>query len=120
MYEKNIKQGKYGYNIFHNGNLFKSFKEYKISLFLEKNNIDYLYEKEYPNQIDTKFKYDFFIPNENLYIEYCGMMYYKDNKKYIDNIESKKKFCQTHNFNCVFADDYGILISILKNIFKII
>lgn len=54
----------------------KSKGEKKIIDFLEKNNV--LFEAEKTFDWSEKRRYDFFLPNNNLVIEYMGIQHYKD------------------------------------------
>ena len=110
----------YGTPIYHNGDRFKSVKEYRLSLFFEENNIPYEYEKPYP---ESQYKSDFYLPNENLYVEYYGML---ENKKY-DNLneiqtqyknkmELKNFYCEKNNLHLVHNTNFNKLIETLKNI----
>jgi|688.fasta_scaffold357578_2 hypothetical protein len=115
-----LKYGYYGKPIYHKGIRFKSIKEYKIALLLESNNINYYYEKNYPN---SKFKCDFYLPDSDVYIEYFGIL---DSKK-IENLDEKqlkywKKmcekilFCDENKINLVYDSEYKKLISKIKKI----
>jgi hypothetical protein len=111
----------YGTPVYHNGIRFKSVKEYKIALFLENLNIKYFYEKNYPN---SKYKYDFYLPEKHLYIEYYGML---DGKKdsslddkllfYKSKMIDKNSFCLKNNIPLVQNTNFNELIEDLKKIF---
>ncbi len=115
-----IKKQVYGTPVYHNGIRFKSIKEYELSLFFEKNDINYVYEGNYPNSM---FKYDFYLPQRDCYIEYYGMLDGKNlenldetQKKYKLKMELKNKFCYDQNLNLIQNTDYSKLINELKKI----
>jgi hypothetical protein len=110
----------YGTPIYHNGNRFKSVKEYRLALFFEEKKIKYEYEKQYPN---CQYKSDFYLPNENLYVEYYGML---ENKNYnnLNNIQTqykhkmelKNSYCEKNNLSLVYNTNFKKLIETLNNI----
>ena len=58
----------------------QSFGEYNVNMYLNKNNIKYIYQKKFDNLIGIKGKnlsYDFYIPNLNLLIECQGQQHYR-------------------------------------------
>lgn len=108
----------YGIPIYHNNKRFKSIKEYEIALFLEKNLIDYIYEKNYPI---SKQKFDFYIPVLDLYIEYFGMIDNKNydkldeiQKKYKEKMEEKILFCEKNKLKLIYDTNYVKLIEKIK------
>lgn len=115
-----ISKQVYGTPIYHNGIRFKSIKEYELAIFFESMNVEYIYEKNYPN---GSFKYDFFIPEKNCYVEYYGML---DGKRknslddrllfYKKKMEQKNKFCEENNLFLVQNTDFNELINELKQI----
>lgn len=115
-----ISKQVYGTPIYHNGIRFKSTKEYQLAIFFESINIEYIYEKNYPN---SNFKCDFFIPKKNCYVEYYGMLSGKkenhlDDKQifYKKKMEEKNEFCQKNNLFLVQNTNYNELINELKQI----
>lgn len=115
-----ISKQVYGTPIYHNGIRFKSTKEYQLAIFFESINIEYIYEKNYPN---SNFKCDFFIPKKNCYVEYYGMLDGKkenhlDDKQifYKKKMEEKNEFCQKNNLFLVQNTNYNELINELKQI----
>lgn len=111
----------YGTPIYHNGNRLKSVKEYKIAILLESKSIEYVYEKQYP---DSRFKSDFFLPKNEIYIEYYGMLDGKNienldkiQKKYFDKMNEKNLFCQEKNLKLIYDTNFNELY---KKITKII
>jgi len=123
FYEKifyNLKKQTYGVPVYHNGIRFKSIKEYQIAIFLDSNGIIYIYEKNYPN---SNFKFDFYIPKLDLYIEYYGMLDGKNIEKlnsiqmdYKNKIEVKNLYCEKNNLYLIQDVNYNSLINKLKKI----
>lgn len=83
-----------------------------IKKFLDKNNIEN--QPEYPVVIDdVRYKYDFYLPQYNLFIEYDGQQHYELVRYYGSNIEENKcilkkvqehdkiknKYCKDNNIN---------------------
>jgi hypothetical protein len=108
----------------------ESHGEQKIRVFLEKANIKYEKEKRFLN---CKYKYplafDFFIPSENLCIEYQGQQHYEPFKKWggkeifeLQKIRDQIKidYCEKQNIEllCIKYDEK--VEQILKTRFKII
>ena len=118
MYGLSNRNGIFGTLVVYRNYLFKSICEYKLCLFFEKENIDFLYENQYPNQNPInkrkKIKYDFFIPRLNLYVEYAGL--YK-NKSYMDKMNLKKQFCLNNNLNLYVSND---ILDIQTHILKLL
>ena len=67
-----------------NGVIVKSLGEKKIFELLTELGIDFLYDKFYPNQ--KKFKFDFYLPKYDIYIEYFGMLNVGLREENIDDI----------------------------------
>jgi uncharacterized protein YaeQ len=110
----------YGTPIYHKGNRFKSVKEYRLALFFEEKKIRYEYEKQYPN---CQYKSDFYLPNENLYIEYFGMLENKNygnlneiQTQYKNKMEIKISYCNKNNLSLVYNTNFKKLIETLNNI----
>lgn len=115
-----ISKQVYGTPVYHNNIRFKSIKEYELAIFFESINIRYIYEKNYPN---SNYKYDFFIPEKNCYVEYYGMLDGKnennlDNRQlfYKKKMEEKNKFCEENNLFLVQNKNFNELINELKQI----
>lgn len=114
-----LKTGLYGTPIYHNGNRFKSIKEYKISLLFESKNINYIYELSYP---ESNFKCDFYLPDYDLYIEYFGILDGKridklDEKqlKYYDKMIKKILFCDENKIKLIYDTEFTKLYNTLLN-----
>lgn len=70
-----------------NGNTSKA--EEEIALFLEKNNIIHIRQKHIKS-INKNYRYDFYIPSENLIIEYNGSYFHADPRIYEAEYYNKK------------------------------
>lgn len=110
----------YGIPIYHNSIRFKSVKEYQLALFFEEKNIEYVYERNYPN---SNFKFDFYLPQKNLYVEYYGMLDGKNEnklnklqKEYKNKMISKNLYCQENNLPLIFDTSYNDLLQKLKEV----
>jgi hypothetical protein len=110
----------YGTPIYSNGNRFKSVKEYRLSLFLIENGVDFMYEGRYPN---SNYKYDFYIPSKNTYIEYFGMLDGKNFNKlnstqeqYLNKMGQKILFCKKNKLKLIQSTNFDELIKQLKTI----
>lgn len=83
-----------------------------IEQFLNKSNIDHICE--YPVVIDgVRYRYDFYLPKYNLFIEYDGQQHFEAPRYYGDDTESnqailkktqehdkiKNKYCEDNNIN---------------------
>lgn len=103
----------------------KSLEELEIANFLTINNIRYEYEKEYITKNGVIFP-DFYLSDYNVYIEHYGInrngnthYTYKDNQRYKDAIEWKRKLYKSNNE--VVIETYssekreGVLLINLKN-----
>lgn len=68
--------------------------EQKIARFLERNNIKYYNEYIFPWSSNSKFRYDFYVPDYNLIIEYMGEQHYKEINFYHDTLEERQEYDQ--------------------------
>lgn len=70
--------------------------EKKIALFLEKNKINFERQKIFSNcknpKTDRHLKFDFYLPNYNICIEYDGEYHYEPWRLYFSKFESEIKF----------------------------
>ena len=113
--EKNdlrIKKTIFGHIRYFDSHICRSTGEYQISKFLKENKIDYKYEGFYPLQTEKPpkgYKYDFYLHNLDLYIEYLGL-YKKSNKEYIKRIKEKENFCKQNEINFLFSKNYDNII----------
>lgn len=103
------------------GIIVRSFGEKIIFEKLKEFNIDFLYDKFYPNQ--KKLKYDFYLPKQKIYIEYFGMLNVKEtknNKKIIDEykrkIKEKLELCTKNNYIFLFTNKPEEILNYLKKI----
>lgn len=120
IYNLKNKQS-YGTTFIVNGVVVRSLGEKKIFETLNELNIEFIYDKFYPNQ--KKYKFDFYIPKFDIYIEYFGMLNVKrteKNKKiirnYIKKCEDKKKLCLTNNYNFLFSKNIDEILTFIKNL----
>jgi hypothetical protein len=101
--------------------------ENKIRIFLEKNNLKYLKQKRF-KECKNKYSlpFDFYLPEQNICIEYDGIQHFKpikafggqksfDKLKINDNI--KDSFCKKENIKLVRISyiDFNKIDMILKN-----
>ncbi len=70
----------------HDGKVYLSHQEYLIGKYLSENGIGFIQEVSYGPESGHRF--DFYIPEQDLYIEYYGM---SDDESYKARIEEKKK-----------------------------
>ena len=109
------------------GNISKAVK--KIIKYLEDNNVKFELEKKFDDlKYNRKLRYDFYIEDKNLLIEYQGIQhftYYKSgyfNKEKYDEIvrndELKKKYAIEHNFNIEYINYDDDIESKLNDILK--
>lgn len=83
---------------------FKSQGEKVIRDFLEQKNIKYIPQKTFAPLNKSKYRFDFYLPDYNLAIEYQGEQHYRDNGFFKDKLEViqrrdeiKRKYCQENN-----------------------
>ena len=112
----------YGIVVYHNGIRYKSVGEYRIALYLESKNINFIYEKTYPN---SNLKSDFYLVDNDLYIEYYGLLNKKNLdkldatlSKYYEKVKIKNKFCMDNELNLIYDFDYKELITKIKNYYE--
>jgi hypothetical protein len=115
-----IQPGIYGVPVYYKGIRFKSIKEYKLSLFFENNNIEFEYEKKYPN---NRYVSDFYLPKYKTYVEYYGMLDNKNldklderQKKYYSKMEEKNLHCINEKLNLIYDRDFNKLYVKLQNL----
>jgi len=114
----NINIKGFGNIRYFNRHICRSNGEYYIAKKLKELNIDYVYEKKYPN---SKYVCDFYIPILNLYVEYMGMLksnYIQENRldiylKYKTRYDDKEKFCKDNNIKYLFNNN---MVEIIKKI----
>lgn len=101
------RRQKYGKMIAYEGVVYRSHGEVELAMFLNENNIDFFYEKKYPN---SRYLYDFYIKDVNLYVEYTGMLDERKREQdihrvYSNRLASKKRFCLESGFHTLFSND---------------
>ncbi|MFW5848008.1 MAG: hypothetical protein ACOCVF_03750, partial [bacterium] len=109
--------------------------ERQIRLFLEDNDIKYVYQKKFKNCKSTNLlPFDFYLPEYNMCIEYDGEQHFKpfrfekDDlklKKRMNNDDIKNNFCENNNINLYrikynddIYDKLNKLIKMIKNEYK--
>lgn len=91
---------RYGTIIVDAGNLYKSHKEYRIGKKLSELGIEFIQEPPYGI---GKYKFDFFIPSFDIYIEYYGL--YGKRKEYTETVGKKRKLYKGRNVLEIFPND---------------
>ena len=125
FYDKiNLSQNRqyYGIPVYHNGIRYKSVSEYRVALFLEQNNIPFIYEVNYPN---NNMKCDFYLKEKDTYVELYGLLKGKNINKldktlseYQEKMKSKINFCADNNIKLLYDFDYNKLIEKIKNYYE--
>jgi len=108
----------YGTRITFNGILYKSIPEYSIAKYLTDNNIKFEYDLQYPYQKKkwpAGFRYDFYIPCINLYIEYAGLA---GRIEYDKKMIKKRNHCIAHNLSVFISNDHPVIIKLIENEIK--
>lgn len=65
--------------------------EKKINKYLTEHNITFMQERIFPWSSNSKFRYDFFLPDYNLIIEYMGQQHYREVSFYHDTLEERQE-----------------------------
>lgn len=83
---------------------FKSVGEQRIRNYLDEHQISYIPQKTFAPLNKSKYRFDFFLPDHNLAIEYQGEQHYKENSIFKDNYEIihrrdeiKRRYCEDNN-----------------------
>ena len=83
---------------------FKSVGEQKIRNYLDDKKIEYIPQKTFSPLNKSKYRFDFFLPQYNLAIEYQGEQHYRDNGFFSDPYDVvhkrdliKKQYCIDNN-----------------------
>ena len=98
--------------------------EYYIAKMLIDNQINFLYNKKYSFTGKTKlYRYDFYLPQINYYIEYAGMLINGLIKNkiilcYDIRMKNKILLCKKNNFNLFVSSDYLTVIEFIKTRLK--
>jgi len=111
-----IIKGSFGNMRYFNGHLCRSDGEFSIAKFLVDRKVEYEYEKNYPN---SKKRYDFYLKDYDIYVEYLGMISVQRlSKKYLANYEDKKLFCEKNNLKHIFSSDINEIKKLIENEIK--
>ena len=102
-------KSKYGNMRYFNNHLCRSDSEFIIARYLLENNIDYIYEKKYPN---SNYKCDFYIIKLDCYVEYMGMF---NNIEYDNKYKKKKNLCTQNNIKHIYSSNVEEIKNYLKN-----
>lgn len=83
---------------------FKSAGEQRIRDYLDKKGISYIPQKTFAPLNKSKYRFDFFLPEFNLAIEYQGEQHFRDNNFFKDKLSAvqnrdniKKQYCLNNN-----------------------
>ncbi len=79
------------------GDIARSLSECLIDNFLYRNGIQHKPEDLIVKSAERKFKYDWFLPEIDMYIEFFG----KSDKKYLKNSDVKRKFYRQHGLKMI-------------------
>lgn len=101
----------------------ESFGERFISLYLERNGIEYEKQKTFDDCIyQDKLKFDFYIPEKNMLIEFDGIQHFepidhfggmREFKKQIKKDEIKNRYCLDKNIDLIrikYNDDIDVVL----------
>jgi len=91
--------------LYFNDHLCRSLGEFELAYFFKKYKIKYIYEKRYPR---SKFKYDFYLIDYKIYIEYLG---FQGHKEYDNKTKRKIKYCKKCKLKFIFSNN----IDYIKN-----
>ena len=95
--------------------------------FLEYNKINYIPQKTFAPLNKSKYRFDFFIPEINLAIEYQGEQHFKDNGFFRDELNViqkrdsvKREYCKNNNIELleISYKDYKNIAQILSSKFN--
>jgi hypothetical protein len=104
--------------------MYSSNGEYFIAEFLNDNHINFTHDKRYPFYPKTRpYRYDFYLPDIEYYIEYAGMLINgMDSNKIIIDYDRKLKLkislCELNNFNIFASSDYKEIIKFVKELYE--
>lgn len=109
--------GIFGHKEKYNNILYSSSGEVEIAKYLAENNISFLYNKRY---CESKFRYDFYLPEFDIYIEYTGMLCNGNKNKYtqeyILRLNKKIDLCAKYGFNLYISSNYVDIIKKIKDL----
>jgi len=113
----------FGYKRELNNVVYSSGGEFYIAQLIIENEIEFIYNKKYPFTGNSKaYRFDFYLPKYDYYIEYTGMLINSNiNKdkiinKYYINIKNKILLCEQHKYNLFVSSDYLTIINFIKKI----
>lgn len=96
-------------NYTHNGKRCSKGEKY-VALYLEKHNIKYCREKTFPTCLSPKkrnLRYDFYLPEYKLLIEYQGQHHYKPISNKVNARKSHERTVCHDNIKKQFADKFN-------------
>ena len=125
LFEEPKPKKEYGIkSVTQKGEEVKSISEKKIADYLEKNNINYIYEKDLMGKFlfwDYKITApDFYVPDYDVFVEFWGLVDADDDwtkRKYVKNM--KKKMAIYYENNIKFISIYPKNLSNLDWIFRV-
>lgn len=79
----------------------KSKGELKIINFLKENDITFENEKNFPWSTNKRFRYDFYLPDYNLVIEYMGQQHYIQNNFFDNNLQKRIEYDSIKKEDCL-------------------
>jgi len=107
------------------GIILRSLGETEIYNFLNSLKINFKYDKTYPFQNERKYKYDFYIIDKDLYIEYTGMENLRktdETKKILDKydktIKIKRLHCIENNLKHYFSNSSEDIKKFIKKLYE--
>lgn len=87
---------------------FTSKGEQSVASFLEKNQINYIPQKTFSPLNKSKYRFDFYLPDFNIAIEYMGEQHYRDNHFFKESLETiqrrdliKQQYCLDNNIELI-------------------
>jgi len=98
--------------------------EYYIADALNFSNIKFIYNNKYQFSGKTNaYRYDFYLPEYDYYIEYTGMLINGVTKNkiiinYNNKLKSKIKLCKLHNLKFFVSIDYISIIEFINELIK--
>lgn len=106
------------------GVIVRSLGEMRIYQSLLDMGIEFRYDKSYPHQITTDYRYDFYLPAYDTYIEYAGMENIRKTNKtmkiheaYDSRILKKKEHCITYELKYFFSNSVEEIVTFIKNLY---
>ena len=102
---------KYGCKIKFNNITYSSYGEFQIAKYLTETNIEFLYNKRY--SANTSFRYDFYLTELGIYIEYTGLT---GKKNYDYRIDIKRQYCFDNKLQVYFSKDVNDIIQYIQKI----